>query len=113
MIPSGCVCGERVSLGAAQAGSVGGGGLVTAFAELTKAGCAGEFYAGSGSGIAGRARCLRTPGSEDEGGGAGAEGWGASQFWESLVAAPGWTWPLSALPPAGPRFPNFQICPPQ
>lgn len=41
--------GKRVSLGAEQTG-----GVVTAFAELTKAGCAGEFYAGSWSGIAGR-----------------------------------------------------------
>lgn len=72
--------GKRVSFGAEQIGGVGGGGRVTAFAELTKASCAGEFYAGSRSGIAGDARCLPCAGSEDVGGGArGAVGWPGSQ----------------------------------
>lgn len=50
------------------------------------------------------AACL-VPGSEDEGGGAGAEGWGASQSWELLVAAPGGTWPLSTPAARGSQVP--------
>lgn len=77
---------------------------MTAFAELTKACCAGEFYAGSRSGIAVRASCL-TLASEDLGGGAGAEGWGTSQFLEPRVAAPGWTWPLPVPAARGSQVP--------
>lgn len=89
--------GKRVSLGAEETGGVGGGGRVTAFSELTKAGCAGEFYAGSRSGIAGRSSLAALCGLR----GCGrrrlrCRGWPASQFWETGLAAPGWTWRLLA-----------------
>ena len=89
--------GKRVSLGAEETGGVGGGGRVTAFSELTKAGCAGEFYAGSRSGIAGRRSLAALCGLR----GCGrrrlrCRGWPASQFWETGLAAPGWTWRLLA-----------------
>ena len=88
---------------------------MTAFAELTKAGCAGEFYAGSRSGIAGR-RSLPTSRP-------------APRLWEAAPAvqrageraSPGRliSPPLDGrglclpLLPVAPRFPNFQICPSQ
>jgi hypothetical protein len=67
-------------------GSVGGGGRVTAFAELTKAACAWEFDAGSRSRVEGR-RSLRAFCRARRMGEAAPAVWGASQRWKPHLAA--------------------------
>lgn len=65
----------------------------------------------AGLGLRGELAVCLTPGREDEGGGAGAEGWGESQSWEPLVAAPGCTWPLSAPAARGSQVPELPDLP--
>ena len=91
-------------------GGVGGGGRVTAFAELTKAGCTGEFYAGSRSGIAGRrslaALCrLRGCGRRRR------RCRGLARERETGLAAPGWTWPLPSPAARGTQAPKLPDMP--
>lgn len=91
-------------------GGVGGGGRVTAFAELTKAGCTGEFYAGSRSGIAGRrslaALCrLRGCGRRRP------RCRGLARERETGLAAPGWTWPLPSPAARGTQAPKLPDMP--
>lgn len=62
----------------------------------------------AGTELRGDAHWLPCAGFKDVGGGArGAESWPESQFWETGLAAPGWTWPLPAPAARGTQAPEL------